>query len=98
MSTLLDLARSHPRRSVAVAGALSGALALVVGWLGASDAIYTAQQVPYLISGGIGGLFLLGLAATLWVSEDLRDQARDVETLTRLTQRLVGGDDVEPIG
>jgi len=91
VSTLLDAARTHPRRASAVAIALGGGLALLLGWLGASDAVYTAQQVPYLISGGLGGLFLLGLATTLWVSEDLRDQAGEIEALMQLARSLAPG-------
>lgn len=63
-----------------------GALALVLGYLGASDTAYPAEQVPYLLSGGIGGLFLLGLGATLLLSADLRD---DWRKLDRIEEELV---------
>ncbi len=49
----------------------AGAVALIVGWVGVSGTAYSAEQLPYIISGGIGGIFLLGVGATLWLSADL---------------------------
>jgi hypothetical protein len=65
-----------------------GAVALILGYLGAADTAYPAEQVPYLISGGIGGLFLLGLGATLLLSADLRD---DWRKLDRIEEELALG-------
>jgi hypothetical protein len=53
-----------------------GAVCLLLGYLGVKDTPYVAEQLPYIISGGLVGLFLLGLGATLWLSADLRDQWR----------------------
>lgn len=88
MIKLIDAARAHPRRALAICIAIVGAGALVVGWLGTNDSIYTVQQVPYLISGGMGGLFLLGLGSTIWVSEDLRDQSAEVADLAARVDRI----------
>jgi hypothetical protein len=52
----------------------AGAVALIVGWVGVSGSGYPAAQLPYIISGGVGGVFLLGLGAMLWISADLRDE------------------------
>jgi hypothetical protein len=60
---------------------VAGALMVVFAWVGASKTPYTVEQIPYIISGGIGGLFLLGLGAMLWVSADLRDQWRTMEQI-----------------
>jgi hypothetical protein len=49
----------------------------------------TAQQIPYLISGGVGGLFFLGLGAMLWLSADLRDEWRRLDAIERNTRGLV---------
>ena len=62
------------QRALAVLSLLVGALALLLGWLGISRATLTTEQLPYLASGGLLGLFALGLAATLWLSADLRDE------------------------
>jgi hypothetical protein len=60
---------------------VAGALMVLFAWVGASKTPYTVEQIPYIISGGIGGLFLLGLGAMLWVSADLRDQWRTMEQI-----------------
>ena len=61
-----------------------GLLALLAGWLGVSRTVYPAEQLPYLISGGLVGLFFLGLGATLWLSADLRDEWRKLDRLEEL--------------
>ena len=60
-----------------------GGLALVLGWIGVSREALTALQVPYIISGGLGGIFLLGLGAVLWLSADLRDEWRKLDAIER---------------
>lgn len=55
---------------------LAGLIAVILGIVGVRDNVYVAAQMPYVISGGILGLFLLGLGATLWLSADLHDQWR----------------------
>ena len=37
-----------------------GAVLLVLGYLGVSDSPYVAEQLSYIVSGGLGGLFLFG--------------------------------------
>ncbi|MBA3741408.1 hypothetical protein [Sporichthya sp.] len=64
-----------------------GALALIVGWVGVSGAAYMANAMPYLISGGIGGMFLLGLGGMLWLSADLRDEWYKLDSLERSVNR-----------
>jgi len=72
--------------AVAVAG---GGVALALGWAGISHSIYPAAQLPYVISGGIAGLFLLGVGATLWLSADLRDEWRHLADMEdRLAARV----------
>lgn len=58
---------------------LAGAIAVVIGWLGVADARFVFEQLPYVASGGIGGLFLLGIGAMLWLSADLRDEWRKLD-------------------
>lgn len=60
-----------------------GALAVLLGWIGVSGHAYLANQLPYLISGGVGGLFLLGVGATLWISSDLRDEWQKLDRVER---------------
>ena len=61
----------------------AGALALLLGYLGASGTLETAKQIPYVVSGGMAGLFLLGLGALLWISADLRDEWRKLDAIER---------------
>src|SRR5258708_1342978 len=61
-------------RAGAWACVAAGAVALILGWVGVSGSGYAADQLPYIISGGVGGVFLLGLGAMLWISADLRDE------------------------
>ncbi|WP_019873427.1 hypothetical protein [Sporichthya polymorpha] len=71
-------------RAGAWACVVLGVVALVVGWIGVSDKLYTAEQVPYVISAGFGGLFLLGLGGILWLSADLRDEWTQLDKIEDL--------------
>ncbi|WP_019873774.1 hypothetical protein [Sporichthya polymorpha] len=71
-------------RAAAGSAFVAGLVALVLGWMGISDALYVVEQLPYLISGGLVGLFLLGLGAVLWISADLRDEWRELRALREL--------------
>lgn len=64
-----------------VALVLVGLGVLIAGCAEVSAATETVDQMSYLISGGILGLFLLGLGATLWLSADLRDEWRKMDRL-----------------
>jgi hypothetical protein len=68
-------------RALAWAIVALGAIALIAGWVGVSGSPYAASQLPYIISGGIGGIFLLGVGATLWLSADLRDEWRKLDCI-----------------
>ena len=61
----------------------AGSLALLLGYLGVSGTLETAEQMPYVVSGGMTGLFLLGLGALLWISADLRDEWRKLDAIER---------------
>ena len=60
-----------------------GVVALIAGYLGVSGTLDTGKQLPYVVSGGMTGLFLLGLGALLWLSADLRDEWRKLDALDR---------------
>jgi len=66
-----------------------GALILLIGWLGVSNTVYPAEQLPYIISGGLGGVALIGIGAMLWLSADLRDEWTELHEIAR----LLGGED-----
>lgn len=56
-----------------------GAIFLVLGYIGVSDSPYLVENLSYIMSGGIGGLFMLGAGATLLVSADLHDEWRKLD-------------------
>lgn len=80
---LLKWCRLQWDRVCAVIAFAAGAVLLVLGWVGVSGVVYPAEQIPYVISAGFGGLFLLGIGGTLWHSADLRDQWRTLDRIER---------------
>ena len=79
MNDTLLWVRAQWDRALATTLFVAGGVALVVAWVGVSRQALTALQVPYVISGGIGGIFLLGLGAVFWLSADLRDEWRKLD-------------------
>lgn len=67
---------------LAVGFAAAGFLLIVMGWNGAAGVDYVQGQVPYLISGGVGGLGLIGLGLMLALVQELRRSS--AETAARL--------------
>lgn len=82
MDRMSSLKNQWDRASGWTAIALGGVL-LVLGWLGVSRYALVPSQLPYLVSGGLGGIFLLGLGATLLLSADLQDEWRELDDLER---------------
>lgn len=62
--------------SVLVLGALAGAglIGIAVGWKGAAASLIVSVQLPYIISGAIGGLALLGFSLGLLLIQARRRQ------------------------
>lgn len=55
--------RDHALLTAACVLAAAGLVAILIGWRGASRSIVVAEQVPYLISGGLLGLAFIFLGA-----------------------------------
>jgi hypothetical protein len=85
---LTNLAKKQWDRSAAIASTVIGVIALIGGWVGVRGTPILAEQTRYIVSGGIGAVFLLGLGATLWLSADLRDEWRKLD---RIEQSLGDG-------
>jgi hypothetical protein len=79
---VLNWIRNQWDRSVGLAGFIAGAIVLMLGYWGVSGTRDSAEQVAYVVSGGIAGLFLLGLGATFWLSADLRDEWRKLHEIS----------------
>ena len=63
-----------------------GALLMLLGYFGVSRESLPAKQIPYLVSGGIGGMFLAVLGAYFLGTQELR---KDSGRLDRLEQMVV---------
>jgi hypothetical protein len=66
-----------------------GLLVLLAGWIGVSDEALPAAQIPYILSGGVLGIILVGIGATGWLSADLRDEWRKLDDLEGLLTQIV---------
>lgn len=66
-----------------------GLVVLLIGYLGASRTPYPAEQLPYMISGGVLGIFFLGAAAALYLSADMRDEWRKLNSIDVSLKQLV---------
>ena len=88
-------ARNQWDRVGAVALFLLGAVAVLLGWLGVSRSAYSAESLPYIVSGGFFGLLAVAAGGVLWLSADLRDEWRE---LARLEQAVLGAGGTLPEG
>ena len=89
---LLTLLRSQWDRVAAAACVLLGVVFLVLGYQGVASSPYVAQELAYVISGGLGGLFLLGAGATLYISADMHDEWRKLDRIEEAIRSLPGAE------
>jgi hypothetical protein len=73
--------RANLDRVIAVVLVVVGVLALLIGWVGVSGSGLAAAQLPYLISGGLGGIGMIAVGCTVWVSADIQDEWRRLDSL-----------------
>ena len=85
---LMKLCRNQWDRTIALVLVAAGFVALLVGWLAVSDTIFTFEQIPYVISGGLLGVGLIALGCASWVSADLRDDWRKMDRLEAAVEAL----------
>ena len=76
-----DVLKRRWRLVLGWASIAAGAIVLLIGWLGVSAQTLVAKQLPYLVSGGLGGLVLVGIGVGLLVAEDLREERSRVGRL-----------------
>lgn len=85
---LIKLCRNQWDRTLAILLVVGGFVALLVGWLAVSGTIFTFEQIPYVISGGLLGVCLIALGCASWVSADLRDDWRKMDRLEAAVEAL----------
>lgn len=101
MDSLRQLSSQWDRVAAIVLTAV-GALLLVLGYFGVSREGLAAEQIPYVASGGLGGIFLMGVGAALWLSADLRDEWKKLDRIESVLEDgltelgLVRGEDNRP--
>src|SRR5687767_11088683 len=77
-------------RAAAVTCAAAGGIMLAAGWWAVGDYSDPGDQIPYVMSGGIGGLFLLSIGVTLWISADHRDEWQKLDAIDHSLRKLTG--------
>ncbi|MHB8467172.1 MAG: hypothetical protein ACYDH6_05620 [Acidimicrobiales bacterium] len=86
---LKNFVRVNWDRTAAAAMVVFGVVALILGWWGVSGTGLAAEQNPYLISGGLVGIALIGVGCTLWLSADLQDEWRRLDAVEERLAELV---------
>src|SRR6266699_5206083 len=81
MNDLAKWLRAEWDRAAAVALVVLGLIFVAVGYNGVANSPYVAEELAYLASGAVGGLFLLGAGALLWLSADLHDEWRKLDRI-----------------
>jgi hypothetical protein len=79
--------RAQWDRVLGGAGVGIGLLALLLGYRGVADTPYPAEQIPFVVSGGVLGIALIGIGLTAWLSADLRDEWRKLDRIERLLEQ-----------
>lgn len=76
---------------IAVGMLVMGFLLLVLGWNGAANLDYVQGQVPYVISGGLAGIGLIGAGLVMaLIQESRRNTSMLAEKLDELTEIMAG--------
>lgn len=68
----------------------AGALVLLIGWFGVSREALPGKQIPYLVSGGIGGVFLAVLGAYFLGTQEMRNDSGRLDRVERMVEELHG--------
>jgi hypothetical protein len=77
-------------RGAAIICVVVAIIVLLVGWFGVSATPYPAEQLPFILSSGIGSVLFLGIASTLWLSADMRDEWRKLDSIDEALRELAG--------
>jgi hypothetical protein len=64
------------------------ALFILIGWIGVSGTPVVAKQIPYVVSGGLAGVFLAIAGAYFLGTEELRKDSGRLDRLERMVEEL----------
>jgi len=67
-----------------------GGILVTAGYFGVSRESLVAKQLPYLVSGGIGGMVLIAIGAFFLGTEDLRKDLRRLDRVEAMVEELHG--------
>jgi hypothetical protein len=64
------------------------AIFILAGWIGVSGTPVVAKQIPYVVSGGIAGVFIAIFGAYFLATEELRKDSGRLDRLERMVNEL----------
>jgi len=67
---------------------VAGGLLTLLGWFGVSGEAIVAKQIPYVVSGGIGGVVLAVIGAYFLGTEELRKDGGRLDRLEQMVNEL----------
>ena len=67
---------------------VAGAIFMLVGYLGVSREALPGKQIPYLVSGGIGGIFLAVLGAYFLGTQEIRRDGGRLDRVEQMVEEL----------
>ena len=73
-------------RVLGAGAVIMGAIAILLGYRGVAGTPFPAEQIPYVISGAVVGITLIGIGLTSWLSADLRDEWRKLDRIEQLLE------------
>ncbi len=73
-------------RILGAGAVIGGAIAILLGYRGVAGTPFPAEQIPYVISGAVVGIALVGIGLTSWLSADLRDEWRKLDRIEHLLE------------
>ncbi|HVV38165.1 MAG TPA: hypothetical protein VHC63_16275 [Acidimicrobiales bacterium] len=65
-----------------------GAILMSAGYLGVSREALPAKQIPYLVSGGIGGIFFAVIGAYFLGTQEMRNDSGRLDRLEHMVEEL----------
>jgi hypothetical protein len=75
------LLRAEWDRALGILLIAVGGVGLLLGYRGVAESVFVGQQLAYVVSGGLGGLFLGAIGVGLLVSADLHDEWRKLDRI-----------------